>query len=125
MGVEHHRQRFATTLGVPEDTTLAIKLGGNLCLVNRLANHKILMVTCQNFDGLLTVSRNQFEITAKDVGKWITYTYTVTISENMLPALVNGSTTELPLPSAAELPFFLPIYCQLIVPAAYSSLTRV
>ena len=39
-------------------------------------------------------SRNQFNIAAEDVGKWITYTYTVTITEKMLPTLVNGSTTE-------------------------------
>ena len=39
-------------------------------------------------------SRNQIDIAEEDVGKWITYTYTVTITEQMLPALVNGSTTQ-------------------------------
>ena len=44
MGIEHHGQRFTTALGVPEYATLAIKLGGNLCLVNRLADCKVLVI---------------------------------------------------------------------------------
>jgi hypothetical protein len=36
----------------------------------------------------------KINIAAEDVGKWITYTYTVTITEEMLPTLVNGSATQ-------------------------------
>lgn len=38
--------------------------------------------------------KNQIDITAADVGKWISYTYTVTITEEMLPTLVKNSTTQ-------------------------------
>ena len=48
MGVEHHRQRFSASLGMPENTTFPVGLCGFRSGGNRFFNGEILMIGSQN-----------------------------------------------------------------------------
>ena len=48
MYVEHHRQRLAATLSVPEHANLASTANGFACLYNSLVYGKVLVICCHN-----------------------------------------------------------------------------
>ena len=60
--VEHHGQRLTTALSMPEYTALAVILCCNLSFLYSLADCKVLMITCQDLDRLLTVAGKEYEI---------------------------------------------------------------
>ena len=47
---------------MPEDTALTIKLGGNLSFLHSLTDSKVLVITCQDLNRLLTVAGEENKV---------------------------------------------------------------
>ena len=62
MGVEHHRQRLAAALGMPEHAALAVGAGGLPRPLHRLAHREILVIARQYLGRLLAVPRKEDEV---------------------------------------------------------------
>ena len=62
VGIEDHGQGFSTALGVPEHTAFAVCHGGVLCLLNGLSDSEILVIACEDLDGLLAVPGEKDEV---------------------------------------------------------------
>ena len=62
MRIKHHRQRFSAALRVPEHTALAVRFGGNFGFFDCFPHREILMISRQNLELLLSISREQNKI---------------------------------------------------------------
>ena len=62
MGVEHHGQRLAAALGMPEHAALAVGAGGLPGPLHRLAHREILVIPRQYLGRLLAVPRKEDEV---------------------------------------------------------------